>query len=118
MLYTTSTSGSSEKGEKMKRYQISPGRGNDVVAPDKNDLDLLKKGVITDKGFTLNYEMKLRSKEAYEWMQRVASEAAHEEIVLTGGEEGSAKPYRIMLAEMIVSMFGGKMNLRYIGELK
>jgi hypothetical protein len=118
MLYTCSTSAANEEVAKMKRYYIVLGHGNDSVAPDKHDLDLYKNGVMTDKGFALNYEMKLRSREAYEWMQRVAGEATHEDVVLVGEEEGSEKSCRVMLAEMMASMFGGKMNFRYIGELK
>jgi hypothetical protein len=118
MLYTCSTSIAVEEVERMKRYYIVPGHGNDAVVPDKHDLDLYRKGVITDKALTLNYEMKLRSREAYEWMQRVSGEAIHEDVVLMGEGEGSEKNCRIMLAEMMASMFGGKMNFRYAGELK
>ncbi len=118
MLYTCSKSTAMEKAEKMKRYQISPGHGNDTVAPDKHDLDLCRKGIITEKGFILNYEVKLRSREAYEWMQRVAGEATHEDVVLVGEDERSEKSCRVLLAEMMTSMFGGKMNFRYIGELE
>jgi hypothetical protein len=118
MLYTYSTSAANKEAAKMKRYYIAPGRGNDSVAPDKQDLDLHKSGVMTDKGFQLNYEMKLRSREACEWMQRVAGEATHEDVVLVGEEEGSGKKCQVMLAEMMSSMFGGRMAFRYIGELK
>lgn len=118
MLYTCSTVCASEELAKMKRYYIVPGHGNDPVAPDEQDLDLCRKGVMTAKGFALNYEMKLRSGEAYEWMERVSGEAVHEDVVLVGQEEGIEKPCLIMLAEMMASMFGGKMNFRYLGELK
>ncbi len=118
MLYTSSTFVALKKAEKMKRYQILPDQGNDAVAPDKQDIDLFRKGVITEKGFILNYEMKLRSREAFEWMQRVAGEATHEDVVLVGEDEGSERSCRVMLAEMMLSMFGGKMNFRYFGELK
>jgi hypothetical protein len=118
MLYTCSASAASEEAARMKSYYIVIGHGNDVVAPDKHDLDLCKKGVMTDKGFALNYEMKLRSREAFEWMQRVSGEAIHEDVVLIGEEQGSEKNYRIILAEMMASMFGGKINFRYMGELK
>lgn len=118
MLYTCSAKCASEKLAKMKRYYIVPGHGNDPVAPDGQDLDLYRKGVMTAKGFELNYEMKLRSGEAYKWMERVSGEAIHEDVVLVGQEEGVEKPYRITLAEMMASMFGGKMNFRYVGELE
>jgi hypothetical protein len=102
----------------MKCYYIVSGQGNDVVVPDKHDLELLRNGVMTGKGFALNYEMKLRGQEAYEWMSRVSAEAIHKDIVLVGEEEGAEKSYRIILAEMMASMFGGQMNFRYMGELK
>jgi hypothetical protein len=107
-----------EKVAKMKFYYIVPGQGNDEVAPDKHDLELFRNGVMTAKGFTLNYEMKLRSQEAYEWMSRVSAEAIHQDIVLVGEDEGTEKSYRILLAEMMTSMFSGQMNFRYKGELK
>ncbi len=102
----------------MKEYYIMDGHGNDAVSPDKSDLDLLRKGVMTAKGFALNYEVKLRSKEAYEWMARVSSEAAHDDVVLVSEEEKAEESCRIMLGEMMNSMFGGKMNFRYMGEIK
>ncbi len=50
-------------------------------------LELYRNGVMTAKGFALNYEMKLRSQEAYEWMARVSAEATHEDVVLVGEDE-------------------------------
>jgi len=108
MLYSCSVSAAKKKG-KMKYYYIIHGHGNDVVVPDKSDIDLYNKGVITPKGFELNYGMKLRRNEAYDWMERVSAEASHGDVV---------KIYRIMLAEMMASMFGGNMKFRYEGELK
>jgi len=118
MLYSCSTTAARKKVAKMKYYYIVPGQGNDTVAPDKRDLELFRKGIITPKGFALNYEMKLRSQKAYEWMSRVSADANHQNIVLVGENEGNEKSYRIMLAEMMASMFGGQMNFRYLGELK
>jgi len=102
----------------MKHYYIMHGYENDPVVPDKQDLSLYEKGVITDKGFAVNYEVKLRSQEAYDWMERVSREAIHEDVVLIGEEKGIGKNCRTMLAKMMTSMFGGKMNFRYIEELK
>jgi hypothetical protein len=119
MLYTCLTLAAARKeAKKMKHYYILPSRGNDVVTPDRHDLDLYKNGIMTEKGFALNYEMKLRSREAYEWMARVSAEATHEDVVLVGEEERAGKSHVNMLAEMMASMFGGKMNFRYVGELK
>jgi hypothetical protein len=116
MLYTCSISAKKIVGNK-RHYTIVLGYGNNEVAPDKHDIDLLKKGVMTARGFALNYEVKLRSPEAYEWMARVSEEASHEDVVLIG-EEGSEKSYRIILAEMMASMFSGKTKFRYAGELR
>lgn len=118
MLYTCSTAVARKEVGKMKYYYVVPGHGNDVVSPDKHDLELYRNGVMTAKGFALNYEMKLRSQGAYEWMSRVSAEAIHEDVVLVGEDEGAEKTYRIMLTEMMASMFGGQMNFRYMGELK
>lgn len=118
MLYTCSTSAAEKMSGKMKCYHIMHGHGNDVVIPDKHDLDLYRNGVMTAKGFALNYEMKLRSQEAYEWMERVSSEAVHDDVVLVSEEEKAEKSCRTMLAQMMASMFGGKMNFRHIGEVK
>ena len=100
----------------MKYYYIIHGHGNDAVAPNKSDIDLYNKGVITAKGFELNYGMKLRRNEAYDWMERVSTEAGHGDVVLVG--EGDENSYRFMLAKMMASMFGGNMKFRYKGELK
>lgn len=118
MLYTCSTPAARKEGGKMKYYYIVSGQGNDVVAPDRRDLELFRNGAMTAKGFALNYEMRLRSQDAYEWMSRVSAEAIHEDVVLVGEDEGTQKSCRVMLAEMMASMFGGKMNFRYMGELK
>jgi hypothetical protein len=106
-----------KKDRKMEWYLIVRGRGNDEVVPDQNDLDLYRTGAITWKGFVLNYETKLRGWEAYEWMRRVSEEAAQEDVVLVSDEENAKAGYRSFLAEMMASMFGGKMNFRYMGEL-
>jgi hypothetical protein len=117
MLYSCSAAVAKKKGN-MKYYYIIHGHGNDVVVPDKSDIDLYNSGIITTKGFELNYGIKLRRSEAYDWMERVSAEAGHGDVVLVGDEEGGEKIYLIMLAEMITSMFGGKMKFRYRGELK
>jgi len=118
MLYTCSVSVAKKKTGKMRCYYIIPNHGNDVVVPDKSDMDLYKSGIMTPKGFALNYETKLRRSVAYEWMTQVSAEASHEDVVLIGEEKGSEKSYLIILAEMMTSMFGGKMNFRYGGEIK
>ena len=115
MLYSCSVSAAKKKGN-MKYYYVIHGHGNDAVVPDKSDIDLFKRGIITPKGFELNYGMKLRRNEAYDWMERVSAEAGHGDVVLVG--EGEERSYRFMLAEMMASMFGGKMKFRYKGELK
>jgi len=118
MLFTCSTAVAAKKMGKMKHYYVVPSHGNDAVAPDKRDLELYKSGVLTAKGFALNYGVKLRSQEAYEWMARVSTEASHEDVVLIGDDKGAKKSYRAMLAEMMLSMFSGTAKLRYEGELK
>jgi len=115
MLYSCSAATAKKKG-KMEYYYIIHGHGNDVVVPDKSDIDLYNKGVITPKGFELNYGMKLRRNEAYDWMAQVSAEAGQGDVVLVG--EGDEKSYRFMLAEIMTSMFGSKMKFRYEGELK
>jgi len=118
MLYTCSIVAARKEVGKMKSYYIVSDHGNDVVAPDMHDLELYRNGAMTAKGFALNYEMKLRSQEAHEWMERVSSKAAQEDVVLVSEEEKAEKSCRIMLAEMMASMFGGKMSFRYMGEVK
>lgn len=118
MLYTCSASGAKVKAGKMKQYSVELNQGNDEIAPDKQDIELFKKGNMTAKGFALNYQVKLRSREADEWMARVSREAIHDDVVLVGGEEEADKMARTILAEMMMSMFGGKMDFRYEGELE
>jgi hypothetical protein len=117
MLYTCSTNVPKKTLEKMKQYYIIHGYGNDEVVPEKSDLNLYKKGIITAKGFAINYEVKLRSQEAYDWMERVSREASHEDVVLIGEQEGTEKGYLAMLVQMMVSMFAGKIKFQYLGEL-
>jgi hypothetical protein len=117
MLYTCSTAAATKKG-KMKKYCVTPGHGNDAVAPDKCDVDLYRQGVLTARGFALNYELKLRSSQAYEWMARVAAEASREDVVLIGEEQAAEKTCRTILAEIMANMFSGKISFRYMGELE
>ena len=117
MLYTSSESKAQKAASKMKYYLISPNHGNDEVVPDKRDKELYKTGEITERGFALNYDVKLRRPEAYNWMSRVSAEASHQDIVLIGEDDQTENTPRKMLAEMMYSMFGGKMNFRYAGEL-
>jgi hypothetical protein len=118
MLYTCSASAVKKVEKNMKCYYILRGRGNDEVVPDKHDVDLYEKGALTAKGFALNYQTKLRGQEAYEWMERVSAEAVHEDIVLVGDENAGERTYLTILTEIMTSMFGGKMNFRYLGELE
>jgi Domain of unknown function DUF488 len=117
VLYTSSLAQTEKIPTKMKQYFIISSHGNDEVVPDKRDTELYNMGKITAKGFALNYDVKLRSKAAQEWMERVSTEASHEDIILVGEEDQVETSPRKMLAEMMYSMFGGRNNFRYAGEL-
>jgi len=117
LLYTGSVSVVRKVKGKMRLYYLIAGRGNDAITPDRSDLERYKRGELTSKGFMLNYRAKLLRPEADEWMRRVASEATSEDVVLVSKEE-SGDRYRILLAELILNMYSGQMNLRYMGELK
>jgi hypothetical protein len=112
MLYTSLNPDKSKRMKKTKHYRIAPGQGNEAVAPDTQDLERYRKRALTERGFALNYESKLGSREAHEWMQRVAGEAIHENVVLIGEE------YRVILAERIANLFAGQLKFRYAGEIK
>ncbi len=118
MLYTSSISKAQTKAQGMKQFFIDRSHGNNEVAPEKTHINLYKSGEMTEKGFALNYEMKLRSNQAYDWMAKVSALAIHEDVVMINGEDQIDKLCRKMLAEMMFSMFGGKMNFRYAGELE
>jgi len=118
MLYTSSLSIRKKIKRKMKSYYVMKNRGNDVVLPDQLDLEQYRNGVMTWEGFKLNYLAKLMKPEAEEWMRRVSVEAVNEDVVLVSDEEDVEHCYRILLAEMMMNMFSGQMNLRYMGELK
>ena len=118
MLYTTSLSNLEKIKRKLKPYYIMKNRGNDVVLPDQSDLEQYRNGVLTWQGFRVNYLAKLMRPEAEEWMKRVSGEAVSEDVVLVSEEEDIEHYYRIQLAEMMISMFSGQMNVRYMGELK
>ena len=117
MLYTSSLAQAQKAPTTKKQYFIMPNHGNDEVVPDERDTELYARGKITARGFALNYDMKLRSKEAYKWMERVSAEASHEDIILVGEEDETETNPRKILAEMMYSMFGGRTNFRYEGEL-
>jgi len=118
MLYTCSLSMLRKIRRKLKSYYVMKNRGNDVVVPDQSDLEQYGNGVLTWQGFKVNYLAKLMRAEAEEWMKRVSGETVSEDIVLVSEEEDVEHCYRILLAEMMVNMFSGQMNMRYMGELK
>ncbi len=118
MLYSASTSTAERIGKEMKCYYIMAGRGNDEVAPDRFDLDLHMSGDLTRQGLMINYQVKLRRPEAYEWMKRVSSEAVNDDVVLVDSEEDPERSFRVVLAKMMASMFSGQMSFRYMGELE
>jgi uncharacterized protein YeaO (DUF488 family) len=118
MLYTSSLSMLKEIQKNPKIYYVMKNRGSDDVLPDQADLEQYINGVLTWPGFKVNYLAKLMRPEAEEWMKRVSAESASEDVVLVSEEEDVEHCYRILLAEMMVNMFSGQMNLRYMGELK
>ena len=118
MLYTCSLSMLRKIKRKLKLYYVMKNRGNDVVVPDQSDLEQYRKGALTWQGFKVNYLAKLMRPEAEEWMKRVSGETVSEDVVLVSEEEDVEHCYRILLAEMMVNMFSGQMNLRYMGELR
>jgi hypothetical protein len=117
MLYTSSLSVFEKSKRKLKPYYVMENRGNDVVLPDQSDLEQYRNGVLTWQGFRVNYLAKLMRVEAEEWMRRVSGEAVSEDVVLVSEEDGE-HCYRIQLAEMMNSMFSGRMKVRYMGEIK
>lgn len=117
MLWTCSLS-SLKKNDNVKPYYVMLNRGNDAVVPDQLDLEQYRNGVLTWPGFRVNYLAKLMRPAAEKWMKSVCSEAVSEDVVLVSDEENSEKCYRTFLAEMMISMFSGRMKLRYMGELK
>lgn len=118
MLYTCSFSMLKKIKRKLKFYYVMKNRGNDVVLPDQSDLEQYRNGVLTWSGFKVNYLAKLMRPKAEGWMKRVSGESASEDVALVSEEEDVEHCYRILLAEMMVNMFSGQMNLRYMGELK
>jgi hypothetical protein len=118
MLYTAYVSVFEKTGRKMKPYYLIRNHGNDAVIPDKSDLDQYWRGELTWNGLQMNYLGKLMRSEAEEWMSRVAAEAAKDDVVLVSDEEDVEHCFRILLAEMMMNMFSGEMNLGYEGELK
>lgn len=118
MLYTTYLSALKKIDRKIKPYYVMRSHGNDVVTPDQSDLDQYKNGVLTWEGFKVNYLAKLMRPDADEWIRRVSAEAVSEDVVLVGVEKDAEHCHRTLLAEMMVNMFSGQMDLRYMGELK
>jgi len=118
LLYTGSVSVVKRVKGKMRPYYLIEGCGNDAVTPDHSDLERYGRGQLTSKGFMLNYRAKLLMPEADDWMRNVASEAASEDVVLVSKEETGELFYRVLLAELMLNMHSGQMNLRYMGELK
>lgn len=117
MLYTASVSVANKVKGKMRLYYLIAGHGNDAVVPDNSDLERYKRGELTLKGFILNYRAKLLRPEAENWMRNVAKKAVHEDVVLVCEEEMGDSCCKL-LAELMLNMYCGQMNLRYMGELK
>lgn len=117
MLYTAPVSVDKKIKSGMRLYYLIEGHGNDAVSPDRLDIEHYKNGKITWRGFANNYSVKLMKPAAEEWMRRVAVEAAKEDVVLASDEEADKPCYRKILAEMILNMFSGQLNLQYLGEL-
>jgi hypothetical protein len=118
VLYSANVSVISKVKGKMKFCYVMRNHGNDVVVPDKLDLDQYRRGVVTWEGFKLNYLAKLMRSEAEEWMKRVSAEAVSADVVLVSDEKDAEHCYRILLAERMLNMFSGQMNMRYVGEIK
>jgi len=118
MLYTSSLSVLKKSERKFKPYYLMKNRGNDVVVPDQLDLEQYRNGVLTWQGFKVSFLAKLMRPEAEKWMKRVSGEAVSGDVVLISDEEDVEHCYRILLAEIMINMFSGQMNVRYMGELK
>jgi len=117
MLYTAYVSVLAKVKRKVKSYYVIRNHGNDVVVPDQHDLDSYRNGVLTWKGFKLNYSAKLMREDAEEWMRCVSVESIKDDVVLVSDEESGERCYRILLAERIKNLFSGRLNLKYFGEL-
>ena len=117
MLYTAKVSDLKKIKRKMKVYYLTSNHGNDEVIPDESDIGHYKNGIITWAGFKLNYSQILMRAEAMEWMQRVSLEAVSEDVVLVDEEDDAEYSYRKLLADRMKSMFTGRLDLKYEGEL-
>ena len=117
MLYTESVSVLKRIKRKVKVYYIVKDQGNDDVVPDQVDLDQYRSQVLTWEGLKVNYLAKLMRPEADEWMRRVSEEAVSDDVALVDEEKDVEHSCRKFLAEMMVSMFSGRLKLRYVGEL-
>ena len=93
-------------------------RGNEAVIPDQANIDQYQSGAISWIGFKLNYLEKLMRPEADEWIRSIAMEAVNTDVVLVSEEENSERCFRFLLAERIMNMYSGQINLRYAGELE
>jgi hypothetical protein len=102
----------------IKRYFIIPGYGNDPVLPDPTDLNDFQRGAISWQGFQVNYLSKLMRPEATEWMTRILSDDPAKEIVLVDEEPDVTHAPRALLAELMMNMFSGRVNMHYNREKK
>ena len=118
MLYTACVSVLKKIKGKIKLYYLMKNHGNDAIIPDQLNLDQYRNGVVTWEGFKVTYLAKLMRPEADELMKRVSTQAVSQDVVLVSDEEDVEHCYRVLLAEMMMNMFSGRMNLRYMGELK
>ena len=102
----------------MQIHFIIPNHGNDPVAPEVDDFTDFKHGVITWEGFQLNYLSTLMRTQALEWMERVANEALHSDVVFVDHEDDPALAPRCYLADLVMNMFSGRLPLQHGGELE
>ena len=105
MLYTSYLGNKRNFPADAKVFYIMPGRGNDKVAPRKEDLEAFKNKQITWHEFARRYREKLENLESWKWMERVAKLAKHQTVILCCYEKDPTHCHRSILLDRIKRLF-------------
>ena len=105
MLYTSYLGKKRSFPDDFEVVYVMIGRGNDEVAPNKEDLKLYKEKKITWHEYARRYREKLETFEAWAWMRDIATRAKRKHIVLVCFEKDPARCHRSILLNRIKRLF-------------
>jgi len=105
LLYTSYLSKKRSFPDNFEVVYVMIGRGNDIVAPNKDDLEAYKNGSISWHEYSRRYREKLENIEAWTWMKNIATRARQKDVVLVCYEKDASHCHRSILLSRIRKLF-------------